>query len=129
MYRNTYLEKMGELFKHIMDVANDIEKAVKELTDEEKIKEMFRNDVEFVMDKFYGGDITANEALNNLNLLKIYVISQLDTHYKRIAEVLDDLEKKVRRLKEEVSEGIMADLVEFIVNTIEKAEMELKETQ
>jgi molecular chaperone GrpE (heat shock protein) len=128
MYRNTYLEKMGELFKHIMDVANDIEKAVKELTDEEKIKEMFRNDVEFVMDKFYGGDITANEALNNLSLLKIYVISQLDTHYKRIAEVLEDLEKKVRRLKEEVSEGIMADLVEFIVNTIEKAEMELKET-
>jgi molecular chaperone GrpE (heat shock protein) len=128
MYRNTYLEKMGELLKHIMDVANDIEKAVKELTDEEKIKEMFRNDVEFVMDKFYGGDITANEALNNLSLLKIYVISQLDTHYKRIAEVLDDLEKKVRRLKEEVSEGIMADLVEFIVNTIEKAEMELKET-
>ena len=128
MYRNTYLEKMGELLKHIMDVANDIEKAVKELTDEEKIKEMFRNDVEFVMDKFYGGDITANEALNNLSLLKIYVISQLDTHYKRIAEVLEDLEKKVRRLKEEVSEGIMADLVEFIVNTIEKAEMELKET-
>jgi len=128
MYRNTYLEKMGELLKHIMDVANDIEKAVKELTDEEKIKEMFRSDVEFVMDKFYGGDITANEALNNLSLLKIYVISQLDTHYKRIAEVLEDLEKKVRRLKEEVSEGIMADLVEFIVNTIEKAEMELKET-
>ncbi len=80
MYKNTYLEKMGELLKHVMDVANDIEKAVKELTDDENIKEMFKGDVEYVMDKFYGGDITVEEALNNLNMLKIYAISQLDTH-------------------------------------------------
>ncbi len=126
MYKNTYLEKMGELLKHVMDVANDIEKAVKELTDDENIKEMFKSDVEHIMDKFYGGDITAEEALNNLNMLKIYVISQLDTHYKRIVDVLDDLERKVRRLKEEVSEGIVADIVNYIVKTIESAEMELK---
>ena len=128
MYRNTYLEKMGDLLKHIMDVANEIEKAVKELTDDEKIKDVFSGDVEFVMDKFYGGDITSEEALNSLNLLKAYAISQLDTHYKRIVEVLDDLEKKVKRLKDEVSEGVITDIVEYIVKTIEKAEMELKET-
>ncbi len=127
MYRNTYLDKVGELLQKAMEVANDIEKAVKDLTDEEKIKEMFRNDVEFIMDKFYGGDITDKEALNNLKMLKIYAISQLSTHFKRIVEVLDDLEKKVRRLKEEASkQEVMADLVEDIVNTIKKAEMELK---
>ncbi|WP_048084457.1 hypothetical protein [Archaeoglobus profundus] len=126
MYKNTYLEKMGELLKHVMDVANDIEKAVKELTDDENIKEMFRSDVEFVMDKFYGGDITVEEALNNLSMLKIYAISQLDTHYKRILDVLDDLERKIKKLKEEVSEGIVADVVEYIVKTVESAEQELK---
>jgi hypothetical protein len=127
MYRNTYLDKVGELLQKAMEVANDIESAVKELMDEEKIKEMFRNDVEFIMDKFYGGDITDKEALNNLKMLEIYAISQLSTHFKRIVEVLDDLEKKVRKLKEEASkQEVMADIVEDIVNTIKKAEMELK---
>lgn len=127
MYRNTYLDKVGELLQKAMEVANDIESAVKELMDEEKIKEMFRNDVEFIMDKFYGGDITDKEALNNLKMLEIYAISQLNTHFKRIVEVLDDLEKKVRRLKEEASkQEVMADIVEDIVNTIKKAEMEIK---
>ncbi len=127
MYRNTYLDKVGELLQKAMEVANDIENAVKELTDEEKIKEMFRNDVEFIMDKFYGGDITDKEALNNLKMLEIYAISQLSTHFKRIVEVLDDLEKKVKKLKEEASkQEVMADIVEDIVNTIKKAEMELK---
>jgi len=127
MYRNTYLDKVGELLQKAMEVANDIESAVKELMDEEKIKEMFRNDVEFIMDKFYGGDITDKEALNNLKMLEIYAISQLSTHFKRIVEVLDDLEKKVRRLKEEASkQEVMADIVEDIVNTIKKAEMEIK---
>ena len=127
MYKNTYLDKVGELLQKAMEVANDIESAVKELMDEEKIKEMFRNDVEFIMDKFYGGDITDKEALNNLKMLEIYAISQLSTHFKRIVEVLDDLEKKVRKLKEEASkQEVMADIVEDIVNTIKKAEMELK---
>ncbi len=127
MYRNTYLDKVGELLQKAMEVANDIESAVKELMDEEKIKEMFRNDVEFIMDKFYGGDITDKEALNNLKMLEIYAISQLSTHFKRIVEVLDDLEKKVRRLKEEASkQEVMADIVEDIVNTIKRAEMEIK---
>ena len=127
MYRNTYLDKVGELLQKAMEVANDIESAVKELMDEEKIKEMFRNDVEFIMDKFYGGDITDKEALNNLKMLEIYAISQLSTHFKRIVEVLDDLEKKVRRLKEEASkQEVMANIVEDIVNTIKKAEMEIK---
>ncbi len=127
MYRNTYLDKVGELLQKAMEVANDIESAVRDLTDEEKIKEMFRNDVEFIMDKFYGGDITDKEALNNLKMLEIYAISQLSTHFKRIVEVLDDLEKKVRKLKEEASkQEVMADIVEDIVNTIKKAEMELK---
>ena len=126
MYKNTYLEKMGELLKHVMDVANEIESAVKELTDDENIKEMFRSDVEFIMDKFYGGDITADEALNNLSMLKIYAISQLDTHYRRILDVLEDLERKIKRLKEKVSEGIVADVVDYIVKTVESAENELK---
>jgi len=127
MYRNTYLDKVGELLQKAMEVANDIESAVRDLTDEEKIKEMFRNDVEFIMDKFYGGDITDKEALNNLKMLEIYAISQLSTHFKRIVEVLDDLEKKIRKLKEEASkQEVMADIVEDIVNTIKKAEMELK---
>ncbi len=127
MYRNTYLDKIGELLQKAMEVANDIESAVRELMDEEKIKEMFRNDVEFIMDKFYGGDITDKEALNNLSMLKIYAISQLNTHFKRIVEVLDDLERKIRNLKDEASkQEVMADIVEDIVNTIKKAEMEIK---
>ncbi len=127
MYRNTYLDKVGELLQKAMEVANDIESAVKELMDEEKIKEMFRNDVEFIMDKFYGGDITDKEALNNLKMLEIYAISQLSTHFKRIVDVLDDLEKKIRSLKEEASkQDVMADIVEDIVNTIKKAKVEIK---
>ncbi len=126
MYKNTYLERIGELLKHVMDVANDIEKAVKDLTNDENIKEMFKSDVEHIMDRFYGGDITAEEALNNLSMLKIYAVSQLDTHYKRIVDVLGDLERKLRRLREEVSEGVVEDIVDYIVKTIESAEAELK---
>lgn len=61
---------------------------MKDLTNDENIKEMFKSDVEHIMDRFYGGDITAEEALNNLSMLKIYAVSQLDTHYKRIVDVL-----------------------------------------
>lgn len=127
MYINSYLDKIGELIHNAMRVANDIEKVVKELIDEENIKEMFRSDVELIMDKFHDGEVTNEEALNNLKMLKLYVISQLNVHLKRIVEVLDDLEKKIRRLKEEASkQEVMADLVEDIVNTIKKAEMKLK---
>jgi len=127
MYRNTYLDKVGELLQKAMEVARDIEQAVRELTDEEKIKEIFRGDVEYIMNKFYGGDITDKEALNNLNMLKAYAISQLSTHVKRIADVLDDLERKVKRLKEEATrEDAMREVVRDIVETIRKAEMEIK---
>ena len=125
MYKNTYLDRIGELLQKVMEVANDIEQAVKDLTNEEKIKEMFRNDVEYIMDKFYGGDITDKEALNNLNILKAYVISQLNIHFKRLVEVLDDLEKKIKRLKNEVPSEIDG-LVNEIIRIINKAEMELK---
>ena len=125
MYKNTYLDRIGELLQKVMEVANDIEQAVKDLTNEEKIKEMFRNDVEYIMDKFYGGDITDKEALNNLNILKAYVISQLNLHFKRLVEVLDDLEKKIKRLKNEVPNDIDG-LVNEIINIINRAEMELK---
>ncbi|HIP25624.1 MAG TPA: hypothetical protein EYG81_04110 [Archaeoglobus profundus] len=125
MYKNTYLDKIGELLQKVMEVANDIEQAVRDLTNEEKIKEMFRNDVEYIMDKFYGGDITDREALNNLNILKAYVISQLNLHFKRLVEVLDDLEKKIKRLKNEVPNEIDG-LVNEIINIINRAEMELK---
>ena len=125
MYKNTYLDKIGELLQKVMEVANDIEQAVKDLTNEEKIKEMFRNDVEYIMDKFYGGDITDKEALNNLNILKAYVISQLNIHFKRLVEVLDDLEKKIKKLKNEVPNEIDG-LVNEIISIINKAEMELK---
>ncbi len=127
MYRNTYLDKVGELLQKAMEVARDIEKAVKELTDEEKIREIFRGDVEYIMNKFYGGDITDKEALNNLNMLKAYAISQLSTHVKRIVDVLDDLERKVKRLKEEATrEDSMKEVVRDIVETIRKAEAEIK---
>ena len=125
MYKNTYLDRIGELLQKVMEVANDIEQAVKDLTNEEKIKEMFRNDVEYIMDKFYGGDITDKEALNNLNILKAYVISQLNIHFKRLVEVLDDLEKKIKKLKNEVPNEIDG-LVNEIISIINKAEMELK---
>ena len=125
MYKNTYLDRIGELLQKVMEVANDIEQAVKDLTNEEKIKEMFRNDVEYIMDKFYGGDITDKEALNNLNILKAYVISQLNLHFKRLVEVLDDLEKKIKKLKNEVPNEIDG-LVNEIISIINKAEMELK---
>jgi len=125
MYKNTYLDKIGELLQKVMEVANDIEQAVRDLTNEEKIKEMFRSDVEYIMDKFYGGDITDKEALNNLNILKAYVISQLSLHFKRLVEVLDDLEKKIKKLKNEVPNEIDG-LVNEIINIINKAEMELK---
>lgn len=119
------MDKIGELLQKVMEVANDIEQAVRDLTNEEKIKEMFRNDVEYIMDKFYGGDITDREALNNLNILKAYVISQLNLHFKRLVEVLDDLEKKIKRLKNEVPNEIDG-LVNEIINIINRAEMELK---
>ncbi len=126
MYKNTYLEKMSEFYKKIYDFANDIEKIIKELTDGEKIKEMFRGDVEFIMNKFQNGDISESDALNNLDLLRTYVLLQLDTHHRRIVEVLEALERKIMKLKKEVSDGVVDETIRFIVDTINRARLELK---
>ncbi len=117
MYRNTYLEKVGELMKYCMDLAktvdeamDDIKRASSDLRDPERIAELFRIDSEYIVQVFMSGGMSEDEAKESLKRLKQYAVAQLQKHYNLVAQLLKDTEKKV---------------IETIENTIKEIEFEM----
>jgi archaellum component FlaC len=100
MYQNTYLDKVGELMKNCIELTKnvkgsleEVERLVKELTDSEKIEAMFKADVDCIKELFINGKVSENEAKENLERLKMYVISQLEYHYNLVPTLLNDVQK------------------------------------
>lgn len=110
-YINTYLDKMRILLEEGGD-----ERLFEELTNETSIESMFISDVKKVCGKFKAGEIPEEDARKNLQLLKLYVISQLPKHRKKVLDFFND----VRDLPE-----LDAEMVKRVVEFIENAEWQL----
>ncbi|MBO8181206.1 MAG: hypothetical protein H0Z28_00250 [Archaeoglobus sp.] len=114
-YINTYLDKIRMLLEKGGD-----EGLFKELTDEASIEAMFIGDVKKVYEKFKAGEIPEEDARKNLQLLKLYVISQLPKQRKKILDLFRD----VKDLPEDLPE-LDAEMVKRVVEFIEDAEWQL----
>ncbi|RLI84174.1 hypothetical protein DRP07_01885 [Archaeoglobales archaeon] len=110
-YINSYLDKMRTL----LEKGGDRE-LFHELIDEVSIESMFISDVKRVYEKYRSGEIREEDARKNLHLLKLYVISQLQKHRKKVLEFFDE----VKDLPE-----LDAEMVKRIVEFIEDAEWQL----
>ncbi|AEA47141.1 hypothetical protein [Archaeoglobus veneficus] len=118
-YRNTYLEKVGELMKYCMELAktvdeamDDIKRVSKDLRDPERVAEIFRMDSEYIVHVFMAGGMTEEEAEDCLKKLKVYALSQLQEHYNLVIQLLKDTEKKVSEAIEKTIEEIQFELPE-----------------
>ena len=110
-YINTYLDKMRILLEKGGD-----EGLFKELTEEGSIESMFVSDVKKVYEKFKSGEIAEEDARKNLQLLKLYVISQLPKHRRKVLDFFKD----VNDLPE-----LDAEMIKRVVEFIEDAEWQL----
>ncbi len=81
LYINTYLDKIGELIRGEADVS-----LAYELTDQNKILEMFVEDCRRIVELYRSGNAEYDEVKRNLNLLKSYVVSQPALHFERVKE-------------------------------------------
>ncbi len=82
LYINTYLDKLGELVRGEVGV----ERAY-ELTDVEKIVEMFKRDCDEILKLYREGKASYEEIKRNFHLLKMYVITQLSLHFEKVKEI------------------------------------------
>ncbi len=82
LYINTFLDKLGELVRGETDV-----NIAKELTDQNKIVEMFKKDCEEIMRLYSNGDADYEDVKKNFHLLKVYVVSQLSLHFEKVKEL------------------------------------------
>jgi|Deesub1362B_J571_1020462.scaffolds.fasta_scaffold00099_17 hypothetical protein len=110
-YVNSYLDKM----KILLEKGGD-KRLFHELTDEASIESMFISDTKKVYEKYRSGEIPEEDARKNLHLLKLYVISQLPKHRKKVLEFFDE-EKELPELD--------AEMVKRVVEFIEDAEWQL----
>jgi len=113
MFRNTYLEKMGELMQNCMELTKKVEdtleelkKLALELRDANEIKNCLRNDAEDITSLFMNGAVSEEEARKGLKQLKVYVIKQLDHHYNTIPQLFKDMEKRFNELLQDIQEEI-----------------------
>jgi len=127
MFRNTYLEKMGELMQNCMELVKKVEddlenlrKLALELRDAEEVKNCIRNDAEAIANLFMNGAVSEEEAKKGLKQLKVYVIRQLDHHYDTIPQLFKDMEKKFNELMQEIQK-------ELPQSELEPLKSELKE--
>ncbi len=82
LYINTYLDKLGELVRGEADVSLALE-----LTDQNKIVEMFKKDCEDILELYRTGRAEYEEVRKNFHLLKTYVVSQLSLHFEKVKEL------------------------------------------
>jgi len=84
LYINTFLDRMGEIVRG----EKEIEEA-RELLNQEKIFEMFRNDCEEILRLYNEGKAGIEDVRRNFYLLKTYVISQLTVHFERLKKLAE----------------------------------------
>ncbi len=82
LYINTYLDKLGELVRGETDVSLALE-----LTDQNRIVEMFKKDCDAILELYRSGKAEYEEVRKNLHLLKTYVITQLSLHFEKAKEL------------------------------------------
>jgi len=127
-YRNTYLEKVGELMKYCMELSktvdealDDIKRVSKDLRDPELVADMFRNDAEAMVNIFMSGEISTEEAQDNLKKLKRYALTQLAEHFSMIVTLLRDTQKKINESIEETIKEIDVELPESTFEEVKKS--------
>ncbi len=81
LYINTYLDKIGELIRGEAEP-----ELAYELTDQDKIIEMFVNDCKKIIEMYRSGKANYEDIKRNLTLLKSYVVTQLELHFERVKE-------------------------------------------
>jgi len=107
-YKNSYLEKMADVLQK-----RDVENLVKQLTDKKEIERMFRDDVEYIIQKHKDGDITYDEAKKNFNLLKAYVLTQLKLHFEKVKEMAEHF--GVSYAESEIDDDLIEKVMELFV--------------
>ncbi len=127
-YRNTYLEKVGELMKYCMELSktvdealDDIKRVSKDLRDPELVADMFRNDAEAMVNIFVSGEVSMDDVQDNLKKLKRYALTQLAEHYSMIITILKDTQKKVNESIESTIEEIDVELPESTLEEVKKS--------
>ena len=113
-YKNSYLEKMAEILQK-----RDVDTIVKQLTDENEIFNIFRSDMDYIIEKYREGAITYDEAKRNFEMLKAYVLTQLKYHFEKVKELAEHF--GVTYENEELND----ELVEKIVEMLDKGEKSL----
>lgn len=109
-YKNSYLEKMADVLQK-----KNVESLVRQLTDKEEIERMFRDDVEYIIQKYKEGSITIDEAKKNFDLLKAYVLTQLKFHFEKVKEMAEHfgVDYVDKNIDDDLIEKIMEMLVEY----------------
>jgi len=127
-YRNTYLEKVGELMKYCMELSktvdealDDIKRVSKDLRAPELVVDMFRNDAEAMVNIFVSGEVSIEDVQDNLKKLKRYALTQLAEHYSMIVTILRDTQKKVNESIENTIEEIDVELPESTLEEVKKS--------
>jgi len=127
-YRNTYLEKVGDLMKYCMELSktvdealDDIKRVSKDLRKPENVVDMFRNDAEYVTHIFMSGEVPVEDAQDNLKKLKRYVLTQLAEHYSLIITILKDTQKKINENIEKTLKEIDVELPESAIEEVKKS--------
>jgi hypothetical protein len=127
-YRNTYLEKVGDLMKYCMELSktvdealDDIKRVSKDLRKPESVVDMFRNDAEYVTHIFMSGEVPVEDAQDNLKKLKRYVLTQLAEHYSLIITILKDTQKKINENIEKTLKEIDVELPESAIEEVKKS--------
>ncbi len=127
-YRNTYLEKVGELMKYCMELSktvdeamDDIKRVSKDLRNPELVVDMFRNDAESITHIFMSGEVSVEDAQDNLKKLKRYVLTQLAEHYSMIITLLKDTQKKLNESIEETIKELDVELPEETLEEVKKS--------
>ncbi len=127
-YKNTYLEKVGELMKYCMELSktvdealDDIKRVSKDLRDPELVADMFRNDAEAMVNIFVSGEVSMDDVQDNLKKLKRYALTQLAEHYSMVITILRDTQKKVNESIESTIEEIDVELPESTLEEVKKS--------
>ncbi|HDD35916.1 MAG: hypothetical protein J7K36_11445 [Archaeoglobaceae archaeon] len=112
-YKNSYLEKMADVLQR-----KNVEVLVRQLTDKDEIEKMFKDDCEYIIEKYRNGVITIDEAKKNFELLKAYVLSQLKYHFGKVKEMAEHFNAEYvdENIDDELIEKIMEVLVEYEKN-------------
>jgi|Deesub1362B_J571_1020462.scaffolds.fasta_scaffold00106_23 hypothetical protein len=87
-YVNHYLDKMALLFRGELKGGLS-DKSVRELVDEALIEIGFIKDVKEIVRRYESGEFNEEDAKRNLDLLRVYVVTQLKDHRRKVIEMLN----------------------------------------